>query len=185
MEDNYLMHYGIKGMKWGVRRAKLSGDSERLSKHFGKAEAKLAKLRAKGKTTKARDFERAMADAFVNTKHDRYYSNDKTRKLLSQMDNMEDAYWKNDKLRNKYQNQLIRDMARKDHKKYGGNYKELYKQYEFGVKKDDLDQGNNSSFERYLKANRKAGAKYRTLQKQMAKETNRLRAYRQSLGLRY
>ena len=29
MDSDYLMHYGIKGMKWGVRRYQLKGSSVR------------------------------------------------------------------------------------------------------------------------------------------------------------
>ena len=40
----YLAHYGIRGMKWGVRKAIESGNSAKLSKQYAKAQKKLAKL---------------------------------------------------------------------------------------------------------------------------------------------
>ena len=40
----YLAHYGIRGMKWGVRKAIASGNSAKLSKQYAKAQKKLAKL---------------------------------------------------------------------------------------------------------------------------------------------
>ena len=43
----YLMHYGIRGMKWGVRKAIARGDSRALGKQYAKAQKKLAKLSAK------------------------------------------------------------------------------------------------------------------------------------------
>lgn len=42
--NEYLAHYGIRGMKWGVRKAIKSGNSARLSKQYAKASKKLAKL---------------------------------------------------------------------------------------------------------------------------------------------
>ena len=42
--DEYLAHYGIKGMRWGVRKAKESGDRRALQKQYNKASKKLAKL---------------------------------------------------------------------------------------------------------------------------------------------
>ena len=42
--DEYLAHYGIRGMKWGVRKAIASGNSARLGKQYAKAQKKLAKL---------------------------------------------------------------------------------------------------------------------------------------------
>lgn len=42
--DEYLAHYGIRGMKWGVRKAIASGNSQKLSKQYAKASKKLAKL---------------------------------------------------------------------------------------------------------------------------------------------
>lgn len=41
---DYLAHYGIRGMKWGVRRAIASGNSAKLGRQYAKAQKKLAKL---------------------------------------------------------------------------------------------------------------------------------------------
>ncbi len=41
---DYLAHYGIKGMKWGVRRAIERGNDRALSRQYKKAQKKLAKL---------------------------------------------------------------------------------------------------------------------------------------------
>ena len=50
--DEYLAHYGIRGMKWGVRRAIKSGNSNRLDKQYKKAQKKLAKLEKQAGNTK-------------------------------------------------------------------------------------------------------------------------------------
>lgn len=42
--SEFLMHYGIKGMKWGVRKAIETGNAARLSRNYFKAKKKLAKL---------------------------------------------------------------------------------------------------------------------------------------------
>ena len=43
----YLMHYGVKGMRWGVRKAKESGSDKKLWRQYEKAHKKLSKLSAK------------------------------------------------------------------------------------------------------------------------------------------
>lgn len=40
----YLAHYGIRGMKWGVRRAIAKGNTKHLDRQWQKAQKKLAKL---------------------------------------------------------------------------------------------------------------------------------------------
>lgn len=42
--SEYLSHYGIKGMKWGVRKAIESGNTKAYMRHYNKALKKLAKL---------------------------------------------------------------------------------------------------------------------------------------------
>lgn len=42
--DEYLEHYGIKGMKWGVRKAIASGNSKSMARAYKKASKKLDKL---------------------------------------------------------------------------------------------------------------------------------------------
>ena len=49
--NEYLAHYGIRGMKWGVRKAIKSGNSARLSKQYAKASKKLAKLEKRAANT--------------------------------------------------------------------------------------------------------------------------------------
>lgn len=50
--DEYLAHYGIRGMKWGVRKAIASGNSKRLGKQYAKAQRKLAKLQKRATSGK-------------------------------------------------------------------------------------------------------------------------------------
>ena len=45
--DDFLAHYGVKGMRWGVRKAIEKGNTKALSRHYAKAQKKLAKLNAK------------------------------------------------------------------------------------------------------------------------------------------
>ena len=42
--SDYLAHYGVKGMKWGVRRAIEKGNTKALARQYKKAAKKLAKL---------------------------------------------------------------------------------------------------------------------------------------------
>lgn len=47
-----LQHYGVKGMRWGVRKAISTGNSRALDRHFRKAAKKLAKLQDIGFNSK-------------------------------------------------------------------------------------------------------------------------------------
>jgi len=48
----FLYHYGVKGMKWGVRKAILTGNQRALDRHYRKAAKKLAKLTDLGLNSK-------------------------------------------------------------------------------------------------------------------------------------
>lgn len=41
----YLMHYGVKGMRWGVRRAIARGNTKHLDRQWQKAQKKLQKIK--------------------------------------------------------------------------------------------------------------------------------------------
>ena len=45
--SDYLAHYGVKGMRWGVRKAIERGNQRALDRHYAKAQRKLNKLYAK------------------------------------------------------------------------------------------------------------------------------------------
>lgn len=42
--DDFLAHYGIKGMKWGVQKAIRKGNMRAYRKHYKKAAKRLARL---------------------------------------------------------------------------------------------------------------------------------------------
>ena len=50
--EEYLAHYGVRGMKWGVRRAIASGNTKHLDRQWKKAQKKLAKLNDKADVDK-------------------------------------------------------------------------------------------------------------------------------------
>lgn len=50
--SDYLAHYGVKGMKWGVRKAIETGNQRLYSKHYQKAQKKLQRLTEQAKTGK-------------------------------------------------------------------------------------------------------------------------------------
>lgn len=53
--EEYLAHYGVRGMKWGIRRAKESGSDKRLWRQYQKAHKKLSKLSANADIGRQKD----------------------------------------------------------------------------------------------------------------------------------
>ena len=49
--SDFFAHYGVKGMKWGVRKAIEKDDAKRLARQFKRAEKKLAKLNERADVT--------------------------------------------------------------------------------------------------------------------------------------
>ena len=103
LRDDELMHYGKRGMKWGVRH--------NPEKAYAKAEHKLAKLQ--NKANKAEDKKRKRADVLIRTSaSDAMYANaarkaDKAKrkvdKWVKAMDSVEKS---NNKRNEKYKNKL-------------------------------------------------------------------------------
>ena len=48
--SDFLAHYGVQGMKWGVRKAIDRGSDRALSRQYRKASKKLAKLQNRANT---------------------------------------------------------------------------------------------------------------------------------------
>ena len=62
--NEYLAHYGIKGMRWGVRKALERGDSKALDRHYRKALAKAKKLNTKANISRSQqEYKGRMSDA--------------------------------------------------------------------------------------------------------------------------
>lgn len=103
-ESNELMHYGVRGMRWGVRRntKRLSSDNSakrekavaKLQKHRDKGSAAIAKLQKKGVKLEKKHEKRIIKDetkaAKINSKaaklerkaYGRFTSNDKAMERL-------------------------------------------------------------------------------------------------------
>ena len=54
--EEYLAHYGIRGMKWGVRKAIKKGNEKKLSKLYRKSQKKLQKLNLKADVDVQREY---------------------------------------------------------------------------------------------------------------------------------
>ena len=53
--EEYLAHYGIKGMRWGVQKAKYKGDDKALARHYAKAQRKIQKYKDKMNVDKQKE----------------------------------------------------------------------------------------------------------------------------------
>ena len=53
--QEYLAHYGIKGMRWGVQKAKYKGNKKALARHYSKALKKIQKYKDKMNVNKQKE----------------------------------------------------------------------------------------------------------------------------------
>ena len=60
----YLAHYGVKGMRWGVQKAKEKHNEKALAKHYKKALAKMKKLNTNASISRSKqEYKGRMSDA--------------------------------------------------------------------------------------------------------------------------
>ena len=85
MYDDYLMHHGIKGMKWGVRRSKsqLARASKKSSKKADKEEEKSQSSASKSKTSFKKHV-KAMSDQELQSRINRLRNEQTYKELLAQ-----------------------------------------------------------------------------------------------------
>lgn len=103
-QDNYLIHYGVKGMKWGVRRdikkrsrtaARLEVLSNKNKKKINKAEKSIAKKKSDIETYKNFDTE-------------------KVKRQISKKQSDLKTLRKVGKLFDSYRDSLVKDLPEKD-----------------------------------------------------------------------
>lgn len=70
-EQEYLMHYGVLGMKWGVRKAPDYQYTSRLTKKYGR---KADKFAAKGNSAKAEQYRQMQKRSAVLDKRQQEYA---------------------------------------------------------------------------------------------------------------
>lgn len=138
MYETELMHYGVKGMKWGVRRYQNKDGS--LTPEGQKKYAKVV-----GKNIKrSSNFLNVQKNIANTDEMNRLYNKaeiQNSKKKIRDLEKVQDDFYSNQKLLQKYHKILAKETS----EKYGIDYDKAL----FGYERDDWDQGE--SFDRYLK----------------------------------
>lgn len=125
-----LYHYGVKGMKWGVRKEKAS--LKRLGKEYYK------ESKRKGHSSLRTLAESDAVSTIYNSENVK-----RARDSIRKTEKIRDDFYNNSKLLDKYQRKVAKEIS----EKHGIKYDDAL----FGLKYDDFDQGDTSTFDRYLK----------------------------------
>ena len=130
--NNEIYHYGVKGMKWGVRRDRKS--AQKFAKNYYK------ETKRDGHSANA---QRKLATS--DTISELYNRSDvkKARDEIRKYDNIQKDFYSNTKLLDKYQRKCAKAVS----DKYDISFEDALR----GYKNDDFDQGDDNTFDTWLK----------------------------------
>ena len=145
MQNQYLYHYGVKGMRWGVRRYQ---NKDGTLTNVGKRRLAIKVLDNYQKSLDEHDYDNARVGKIKEVS--KLYSSEKiksAKQKLLDADKMSEEFFGDENLVKQYQLKA----ARKDWERYGDGTQESLKSFEFGYLEEDADQGSTSSFSLFLK----------------------------------
>lgn len=162
MDSNELKHYGVLGMKWGVRKDRKTGERKHADKAYAKASNKLRKLDSKiakknEQTSKALDrYNKAQYKADIA----RYKADTSTRGFTKKMQKAAKLSVKATKAKNQYNKSIMK--SEKASKKAQNWYKQMEKTFA-EVKLKNASQADIDLGKQYaamiLEAKRKGGSR--------------------------
>ena len=177
--DNYLAHYGVKGMKWGVRKNPVTGNGRKVSSKVKarlkrvskrtissaksnveatKARIKERMQRKKDKKQLNRELEEVRSEGkknskTLNTRQIKDMSNDELRARINRIklenEYLEKTRTRSDKTKNRIKS-AVADSVKEVSKEKGKEYLKAFVDYEMHGGK-----ATNESFTKYLNRNNK------------------------------
>lgn len=147
--SDFLAHYGVKGMKWGVRKIVNDFSSNYRKLHNANQVKRGYKIFKRGDGPNVLENTEAYKKLASSTKKEL----GDLKKAEDAVTNFQSAFYKNKKLVDKHRRILSKQYANK----YGYTEQDYYNH----MKNGDFDQGE--SFDHYLKTNPKQQLKYKKL----------------------